>query len=422
MDDDHDDAELSSALEGIGRAELVVGIPSFGSARAIGDVVAAVVGGVAAHIPGIPCVLVNADSGSRDGTPDVARRAAGDRYPVVTAAHAPPPQYRLATSDPGFPGRGDALRTVFRVVERLGARACVLVDADVRAITPGWMPLLAEPVLRGTVELVAPLYAGHRYDGMLTSSLIYPLTRALYGRRVRQPVGGHFGLSGALAGRLLRSGVWDREGAPSLDLWMTTMALADGLRVGQARLGAGRGGTRRGAAGLGASFAHVVGTVFALMEEYRPAWWAVVGTEDVPTFGPAHPVGLEPVSVNVDRMISTFRQGVAELMPVWRRALGARTCAALAALEQDAAPEFRFPATLWAQAVYDAAAAYHRRALARRHLLRAMIPLYLGRIADFVLRTASGDGAQVEAEVESGCRVFESLKPHLLDRWDAPRP
>jgi hypothetical protein len=422
MDDDHETAARSPALDRIGRAELVVGIPSFNSARAIGHVVEAVVGGLTAHYPGTSCVIVNADSGSRDGTCEAARRAAGSRYPVLAATRPAPPLYRLATSYPGFPGEGGSLRTVLWAAERLQARACLLVDGDVRTIAAEWVQRLADPVLGGGMDLVAPVYAGHKYDGMVTSNLIYPLTRALYGRRVRQPVGGHFGLSGTLAARLLGSGVWDREVPPGFDLWMTTTAIADGRRVGQAHLGPGRGGSRRAAAGLETSITQVVGTVFALMEEFQSAWREVTASDDVPTYGPSQGLGLDPVSVNVDRMISTFRQSVSELMPVWRRALAPETCTALAALEEESAPGFRFPPELWARTVYECAAAAHRRALPLRHLLRAMIPLYLGRVAAFVLRTESGGAAEVEAEIEGVCRVFESLKPHLLDRWDAPRP
>jgi hypothetical protein len=111
---------------------------------------------------------------------------------------------------------------------------------------------------------------------------------------------------------------------------------------------------------------------------------------------------------------------VADLMSVWRRALRPDTCAALVALEEAA--DFIFPPELWARSVYDCAVAYHCRSLPRRHLLRAMIPLYLGRAAAFVMRTASCGAAEVEAEIEGLCGSFESLKPHLLDRWDAPRP
>jgi glycosyltransferase involved in cell wall biosynthesis len=422
-DDELDSVMLSSALDRVGRAEIVVGIPSLNSGRTIGHVVRAVAAGLATHYPGTACAIVNADGGSRDGTPELAQQAANGTHPLLVVRHGMRPRSRLATSYPGFPGQADALRAILQVADRLEARACALVDGDARGIGPEWMPRLLDPVVRDAMDFVAPVYARHKYDGMITTNLIYPLTRALYGRRLRLAVGGHFGLSGLLARRLLRSGVEVRAAVPpALDVWMSTTALAGGLRVCQAGLGADPRRSRGGGGALETSFTQAVGTVFELMEGYRPAWWAVVTSADVPTFGPLQAIGLEPVSVNVDLMISTFRRGVEDLTPVWRRALGAETCTALAALEGESATAFRFPAELWARAVYDFAIAYHQRLLPRRHLLRAMIPLYLGRAAAFVLDTASGDAAQVEAEIEALCGVFEAMKPHLLDRWNAPRP
>jgi hypothetical protein len=422
-DSDLNSAALPSGPDRVGRAEIVVGIPSLNSARTIGHVVGTVATALATHYAGTACAILDVDGGSRDGTLELARRAANGAAPLLVVRHATRPLYRLATSYPGFPGRADALRAILQVAERLGARACALVDGDVRGVTPAWLPALLDPVLRDGMDLVAPAYARHKYDGMIATNLIYPLTRALYGRRLRQAVGGHFGLSGRLAGRLLHSDAWDRSAAPrALDVWMSTAAVAGGLRVCQAGLGADH--RRFGGAGdvLETSFTQAVGTVFELMQEHRPAWWEVVESADVPSFGPHQPVGLEPVSINVDRMISTYRQGLEDLAPVWRRALGEETCAELAGLEAESATDFRFPARLWARVVYDCATAYHQRLLPRRHLLRAMIPLYLGRAAAFVLGTASADAAEVEAEIEALCGVFEATKPHLRDRWDARRP
>ena len=421
--DDLDIVTAAGELERIGRAEIVVGIPGPPGGRTVRATVAAASAGLARAYPGASCAVVVADPGRREGTPEPAGPPVEGGAPVlVVRPHAGPPP-ALAAPRGGLPLERESVRSVLLAVERLGARACALVDGDVRGFAADWVRRLVEPVLHDGLDLVAPLYDRHRYDGLLTAGLVYPLTRALYGLRVRQPVAGHLALSAGLVGRLLRSGVWDRGAGPgALDVWMTTTALAEGLRVGQAHLGTWRRGTPGADADLGATFSRVVSTMFGLMEDYRPAWWAVVGAAEVPSYGPPPGVGLDPVSVNVDRMISTFRQGALELASVWRRALTPETAGAVAALGEDGAPPFTFPPELWARAVYDCAAAYHRRALPRSHLLRAIIPLYLGRAAAFVLRTERSDAAGVEAEIEALCGAFEAMKPHLLDRWDAPRP
>ena len=105
---------------------------------------------------------------------------------------------------PGKSGKGSAFRAIFERGQPLGARACAVVDSDLRSITPEWIARLIGPVVHGEADYVTPLYARHKHDGTITNTVAYPLTRALYGFRVRQPIGGEFGFSADLATALPR--------------------------------------------------------------------------------------------------------------------------------------------------------------------------------------------------------------------------
>ncbi len=162
---------------------------------------------------------------------------------------------------------------------------------------------------------------------------MYPLTRALYGHEVRQPIGGDFGFSGRLASHYLRQPVWETDVARfGIDIWMTTTALADDFRVCQSFLGAKIHDAKDPGADLAAMLVQVVSAVFDLMGTYRDRWTAVEGASGVPLFGFPHGVGLEPVSVNVERMVGIFAQGVRDLGEVWGRALEGPTLDEVAAL------------------------------------------------------------------------------------------
>jgi hypothetical protein len=67
--------------------------------------------------------------------------------------------------------------------------------------------------------------------------------------------------------------------------------------------------------------------------------------------------------------------------------------------------------------VYDFALAYHLRVLYRDHLLRSLVPLYLGRTATFIGETIGADGAATERWIEQSCRAFEVQKAYLVERW-----
>src|SRR2546427_4552427 len=59
-------------------AEVAVALLTYNNAETVKTVAAAAAAGLAQHFPGVRAVLVNADAGSSDGTPDLLE-AAGDR-------------------------------------------------------------------------------------------------------------------------------------------------------------------------------------------------------------------------------------------------------------------------------------------------------------------------------------------------------
>ena len=118
---------------------------------------------------------------------------------------------------------------------------------------------------------MAPYYYRHKYDGTITNSIIYPLTRALYGKRVRQPIGGDFGMSAALISRYLqKKDDWETDVARfGIDIWMTTLAITEGFRICQSFLGAKLHDAKDPGLDLSAMLAQVVGSVFMLMRKYE---------------------------------------------------------------------------------------------------------------------------------------------------------
>src|SRR5437763_920782 len=78
-------------------------------------------------------------------------------------------------------------------------------------------------------------------------------------------------------------------------------------------------------ADLSAMLVQVAGALFSLMEEHQTVWTSIEGSKPVTLFGFQYQVGVEPVHVNIDAMIANFRQGLADLEPIWRQMLAAET-------------------------------------------------------------------------------------------------
>ncbi|OPY02399.1 MAG: hypothetical protein A4E61_01333 [Syntrophorhabdus sp. PtaB.Bin184] len=410
--------DIHARLTEIGKADILVGIPSYNNARSIGHVVRAVQAGLAKYFPEKKTVLVNSDGGSTDGTMDVVHDTAIDDFRSILLSHRVESFSKLAIPYHGIPGKGSAFRTIFEIAHALDVKACAVVDSDLRSITPEWIELLIKPVMNDGYDYVAPLYHRHKYDGTITNSIVYPLTRALYGKNVRQPIGGDFGFSGKLAGFYLSKDVWETDVARyGIDIWMTTTAIANGFRVCQAFLGAKIHDAKDPGADLSAMLYQVVGATFDLMEEYPRTWKGVTDTRPVPVFGFTYEVGLEPVSVNIQRMIDKFTLGARELVPLWENILSRETLGFLRRLADGTGDDFHMPDVVWVDIIYSFALAAHRNALNKEHLLKSLTPLYIGRTASFVIEARESSGPEVEEKIENLCGVYEKLKPSFADRW-----
>ena len=409
--------QAREAVARLGKADIVVGIPSYNNARTIGHVARAALAGLHKYFPQYGGVIINSDGGSTDGTQEqVVSASLGDSSLLLLETPLKP-VHRLSFPYHGIPGKGSAFRMIFQMARELGAKACVVVDSDLRSITPEWIGLLVRPVMVAGYDFVAPYYQRHKYDGTITNSIVYPLTRTLYGVKVRQPIGGDFGVSRALLTRYLEREDWETDVARyGIDIWMTTIALAEDFRVCQSFLGAKLHDAKDPGADLSAMLHQVVGSVFTLMREYEGVWSRPRECREAELFGFRFDVGLDPIEVKVDRMLRAFRQGEADLREIWGIALREETLGEVAALARTEG-EFRFPDDLWVRILYEFAAAHRRKPLERGHLLRSLTPLYLGKVASNVAEMREMGAAEVEERIEELCRCFERHRPYLLAAW-----
>jgi hypothetical protein len=145
-------------------------------------------------------VILIADGGSTDDTRETAKEF-----------EIKPWQGRIVSIYRGPGGKGTALRSVFEAADRLKVRTCAMVDSDLRSMTADWVKYLLDPVLEKRYQFVSPVYMRHKYDGTITNNIVYNLTRALYGKRIRQPIGGDFAISGDVSRFYSEQEVWDTD-------------------------------------------------------------------------------------------------------------------------------------------------------------------------------------------------------------------
>ena len=412
-----DRSEIKEKIAALGEVDILVGIPSYNSAKTIVHVVKAVEAGLSKYFPHCKSLLVNSDGGSSDGTMEAVRDTTVDLESILVNRKAD--QFRkFVTPYNGIPGKGSAFRTIFEIAHALNVKACVVVDSDLRSITPEWIELLVKPVLEDHYDYVSPYYMRHKYDGTITNSIVYPLTRALYGKRIRQPIGGDFGFSGELASFYLTKDVWETDVARfGIDIWMTTTAVANGFKICQAFLGAKIHDAKDPGSDLSAMLHQVVSSVFNLMDEYTGVWRDITQSEPVKTFGFVYSVGLEPIHVNLENMIEKFRIGVRDLDVLYQAFLPDELLGTLHRLAEATKEGFTFPDRNWVWLIFHFALACHRRVMSTEHIIKSLTPLYLGKVASFVIETWNSSAEEVEGRLEELCLTFEREKPALIRIW-----
>jgi glycosyltransferase involved in cell wall biosynthesis len=402
---------VTKRLEEIERADVVVGIPCYNNEQTITHVVQMVSHGLNDYYHDLRSVIMVSDGGSTDDTRDVAKEF-----------QLKPWQEKIVSIYRGPGGKGTALRMIFESARMLGARACMVVDSDLRSITNRWVKALLDPVMEAGYDFVAPIYSRYKYQGTITNNVVYTLCQAVFGKKIRQPIGGDFAFSQDLIQFYVQQDVWQTDVSRfGIDAWLTVSAIINRFKICQAHLGRKIHDAKDPFTHLGPMFREVVYTLLTLMEQTEQVWKKITGTEAVPVLGEVSADQPEPIQVNLHKLVNGFKLGLRHFGSLWKEIFCPDCFEAIkvaAAMEDD---RFRLPPDTWARALYELAATFHHWPANQRTLVDLMTPLYYGRVASFVNETRNMDSFQAEQLVEEQAAFFVEAKDYLINVWDHPR-
>jgi glycosyltransferase involved in cell wall biosynthesis len=396
--------------QNVDSAEIIVGIPSYKEVDNIAYPTDVASRGLMEFFPDCKSVIINVDNNSPDGTKD-----------AFLSTPTKVPKIYISTPE-GTLGKGNNLRNLFKATVELDAKYVVIVDADLKSITPSWIRYLGEPLIGG-FDLVTPIYVRHKYDGTITNHIAYPLLRSLFGLRVRQPIGGDFGFTGKLARAYLSEKLWnDKVANFGIDIWMTTIAIARGFNVCQAFLGAPKiHRAKDPAADLSMMFTQVVSTLFDLMIDFEYLWKDLEESRPSSIFGFGLGVDEKPpaVDVSTDVLLDSFRSGFEKFGGIWKEILPLPEWSEVEKLAQlDDESRIYYSSDLWARMLFNFAVAYKNDQIDRAQIMNALIPFYHSRLLSFVNKTSAFGTLETEEYLENIIRIFEKEKYYLINRWN----
>jgi hypothetical protein len=314
-----------------------------------------------------------------------------------------------------------ACQSIFALTEKLASKACCLVSSQMETAAPRLIYQLVQPLLEADFDLVMPYYAPRKLQGLLNNSIVYPLMRCLYGKRIHNPLGPDVGVSRRLAQKILGTGRNSKPGPSQTHplASLTPMAVCENLQICQVYIGA-RLYPPADWMNMSSVMAQVLGPIFLEMERSAACWQRTRGSVPVAPQGEQVSSPEETGTLDMNRMVETFRLGVRDLQEIWGLVLPPATLFELRKLSRLNPEQVNMPDELWARIVYDFALAHRLRTINRDHLLRSMTPLYLAWVVSYARELENAGAAAVDHRIERLSLAYEATKPYFISRWRWP--
>ncbi len=392
-----DPAVEDRAHSAAGGGVLLVCLPSMAS-----DASSATLRAVASAFRGRPLLVASPDTGEEQAatehTPHLVPYATprGDSGWVLDAADY------LAASD---------------LARERNAAHVLLLGPDASSLHPAALVAMQDSLQAGA-DVAMPHYRISTDDGLVTSALLYPLTRALYAD-IRFPLPLDLGLSSRMLQRLAGAANRVTPQPEASLIWPVAEASVAGFTVRQVE-GGERLLPQPTESDLNVLFPAVTGSLFADLEN-KASFWQRARALPAARVAVRGSGGASPYGANdeLQQLVENYRAAFNNLREIWSLVLPPQSLLALKKLSTSSPENFSFAPALWARTVYDFALAFHLRTLNRGHLLGSFTPLYLAWVGSFLRTSESGETAGTDL-LELTAHAFEQEKPYLVSRWRWP--
>ena len=386
---------------GLGKADIVVGIPSLNEADNIAFVAEQLSIGLKKYYPTFSSIIINVDNNSQDGTKDA----------FLSSSTGDIPKKYITTSE-GVLGKGSNLRNLFIEVEKFKPKAVIIVDADLKSITPEWVETLGKPIMEGH-DYVTPIYSRHHYDGTITNHICYPLIYGLFKANIRQPIAGDFSFSPKMAKYWLDMEWSENTNQYGIDIFMTSAALLNGFKCCQVVLGAKI--HKPSAPKLGPMFTQVVTTLFDHLIKFKGNWMTGEASKECPVIGDYSHSKPQDLSVDYETLKNVALDGFKECNKIISSTLSPSHYDEI--LKMYLSKEWCINPELWVKILYDFLYSYER-AKSRGEIVEALKPLYFARAASFYNQTIDSDHIDAEEQIKNQALASRKMRNYIVERFN----
>ncbi len=379
-----------------GSVDLIIGLPSYNEEDSISFVTRQVDLGAQKYLPGLKVLIINSDSGSTDGTKDA----------FLTTETKCAKEFRTTAEIKS--GKGTALRYIFQRVQDTGAKYAIVVDTDLRSITPEWVRSFALTVLQG-YDLVVPRYLRHRFDGTITNMICYPIVFGMFGMDIRQPIGGDFAFSRKAAEVYLAQPWVKSTYQYGIDIYMTTQAILHGLKICQVDLGLKL--HKPSAPKLNLMFEQVILTLLKAVREANGRLASLTDVQHIPIIPMRTGGEVEPLEVKKADIIHKCQELWNDNNDIFRKYLPTEFYSRVS--EELPKGTFHISQEEWAVLVYTLMAQYMKEPSSS--IVHAFKLVYFLRIAAFIDQAGTMKDIQAERLIADQARLFWETRDKYLE-------
>jgi len=321
---------------------------------------------------------------------------------------------KTVTKDITSGGKGAGVMTIFEMAHSCNAKCVVLVDGDLLSIKPGWIQTIANPIVYGRADLTVPYYIRHKYDGVITNNVVYPFTRALYGKDIRQPIAGEYALSKNLYELLRNHPLFPPDFG--IDIFILTVAAAEGMYVKEGlyslKIHESTSRYLEPEKFLIPMFRKVIGAMFELAKHYETYWKSRPTEWHSKFYRECFSKKPIPVKIDLPGMKKQFKEEFSSSKNTMKRFLSDEI---VEEIEKIANNKSDFDSELWAETVYNFASSWkNMKTQSEQYLLvDSLKTLWIGRFVSYANEVKDLDMNEAEIVIQKQAETFENKFDYL---------
>ena len=382
----------------IKKAKIVVGIPSYNEADTIPNVTRKVDQGLRKYFKNRQAVIINADNNSPDNT-------------MESFLNTKTKTSKIYVSTPsGISGKGNNLRNIFLKTKDLGADACMIVDSDVKNLTPKWVKCLIEPILQG-YDYASPVFYRDEDDASITNHICFPLVYGLLGYNIRQPIAGEIGFSKPLVEHWLKQKWFPEARKFGVDIFMTLNAIKGKFKFCKIDLGSKI--HKPSAPKLDFMFLEVVGAFFKLLSENQNLWQRKMNIRELDLVCQAKATEYPDFENDYRKVERKSRAEFSKNKKFIKDNISKQVWEKIDKMFKE--KSLNIGSELWSKIVYDTLFAYQNASKSnKQEIIKSLRILYFARMVSFDKECSGKTKKQIEEIIQNQARDFYANRDYLL--------